>query len=443
MEAGFFDKATETISRESLARHQYQRLERLLTTLYGTNRFYTSKFDEAGIKPEDVRSLDDLTHLPFTLKDELVEAQAADPPFGTNVTFPPSRYIRFHQTSGTTGVPLRVLDTGESWDWWGRCWGHVLAAAGVTAQDRMFMAFSFGPFIGFWAAVEGARQIGAMMIPGGGGDSSQRLHLMQQVRPTVLCCTPTYALRLAEVASEEGLDLNEIPIRISVHAGEPGANIPATKARIASAWTAKCFDHAGASEVGAFAFECHLQPGGVHLIETEFIAEVLDPESSEPVQQGESGELVITNLGRPGFPVIRYKTGDLVSPNYEPCECGRVFMRFDGGILGRADDMIILRGMNIFPRAIENLLRQFEMVDEYRVNVYSEREMGVLEIEVELSSASGAEGQCKAIQRGLTNALGLRPVVKLAERGSLPRFELKAKRIRFIEGNPYEQAGQA
>ncbi len=429
----FFNKATETMSRVDLERHQYEKLQRMLARIYDRNLFYTDKFNAAGIKPTDIRSIDDVFNLPITTKDELVAAQAADPPLGTNATYHKSEYVRFHQTSGTTGVPLRVLDTDESWEWWGRLWGHVFAAAGITPEDRIFFAFSFGPFIGFWSAVEGARRMGSMMIPSGGGDSLQRLNLMQQVSPTVLCCTPTYALRLAEVAREADIDLDEIPIRVTLHAGEPGANIPATKARIGDAWTAKVFDHAGASEVGAYSYECGPQPGGIHVIETEFIAEVLDPDTGVPVQSGEIGELVITNLGRPCFPAIRYQTGDLVRPNFAQCECERTFMRFDGGILGRADDMIILRGMNIFPSAIENLIRQFDGVDEYRVNVFTEHEMGVLEIEVELASESGAEEERRAIQRGLTNALGLRPVVKLAERGSLPRFELKAKRIRFID----------
>lgn len=440
MRVSYFNKAVETMSREDLERLQVEKLQRMLARIYDRNIFYTAKLKEAGAKREDIRSLDDLALLPLTTKEELVCAQAADPPLGTTATFHISEYVRFHQTSGTTGVPLRVFDTVESWEWWGRCWGYVFTAAGITGKDRIFFAFSFGPFIGFWSAVEGARRLGSMMIPGGGGDSLQRLHLMQQANPTVLCCTPTYALRLAEVARDANLNLSEIPIRVTLHAGEPGANIPATKARIAEAWTAKCFDHAGASEVGAYTYECEPQPGGLHVIESEFIAEVLDLESGDPVQPGETGELVITNLGRPCFPAIRYRTGDLVRPNYAQCECERTFMRFDGGILGRADDMIVLRGMNIFPRAIENLVRQFESVDEYRVNVYTEHEMGVLEIEVELSTEDGAEEERRAIQRSLTNALGLRPVVKLAARGSLPRFELKAKRIRVFEDTSYPQA---
>jgi phenylacetate-CoA ligase len=436
----YFNKATETMSRRDLKRHQFEKLQRLLARIYEKNRFYTAKFKEAGVEPADIHSVDDLAKLPITIKDELIAAQAADPPLGTNATYHKSEYVRFHQTSGTTGVPLRVLDTDESWEWWGRCWGHVFAAAGITPEDRIFFAFSFGPFIGFWSAVEGARRMGSMMIPGGGGDSSQRLHLMQEARPTVLCCTPTYALRLAEVARDENIDLSEIPIRVTLHAGEPGANIPATKARIEAEWTAKCFDHAGASEVGAYTYECDPQPGGIHLIETEFIAEVLDPETGAPVEPGEIGELVITNLGRPCFPAIRYKTGDLVRPNYAQCECERTFMRFDGGILGRADDMIIMRGINIFPRAIENLVRQFDSVDEYRVNVYSEHELGVLEIEVELSLEHGAEEERRAIQRSLTNALSLRPVVKLVESGSLPRFDMKAKRVRVFDDSSKPQS---
>ncbi|HZD56336.1 MAG TPA: hypothetical protein VE136_06425, partial [Anaerolineales bacterium] len=204
-----------------------------------------------------------------------VWAQTEDPPFGTNATFSESAYTRIHQTSGTTGAPLRVIDTQESWAWWGKCWGYILSGAGLTADDRLLIPFSFGPFIGFWAAVEGAKEIGALMIPGGGRDSLQRLHLLFELGATAICCTPTYALRLAEVAREAGIDLRKSPVRVTVHAGEPGANIPATKARIEKAWGVKCFDHAGASEVGAHSFECELQPEGNHIIESEFIVQVV------------------------------------------------------------------------------------------------------------------------------------------------------------------------
>jgi len=428
----YFDEATETLPRESLHALQTEKLKMMLGQLYGRNRFYTAKLKASGIGPGDVRSLEDFSRLPMTTKAELARAQADGPPFGANATFPETAYTRFHQTSGTTGPPLRVLDTEESWDWWGRCWGHVLAGAGLTSADRLFVPFSFGPFIGFWAAVEGARKIGAMMVPGGGRDSLQRLHLMRELGVTAMCCTPTYALRLAEVAREAGFDLHEIPLRVTIHAGEPGANVPATRARIEAAWGVKCFDHAGASEVGAHSFECEAQMGGTHVIESEFIVEVIDPLTERASVPGETGELVITNLGRIGFPVIRYRTGDLVRLNLTPCECGRSFARFDGGVLGRSDDMVIVRGVNIYPAAIENLVRQFGAVDEFQVIVSPRRELAELEIAIELAGGADREITRATVEQTISNALGLRPTVTVAARGSLPRYELKSHRFKIV-----------
>jgi phenylacetate-CoA ligase len=425
----YFDRATETMPRDQLRSLQLNRLQSMLAQVYGRNRFYTARFNSAGLKPKDVQSLEDLNLLPMTTKDELVWAQAEDPPFGTNATFSESAYTRVHQTSGTTGVPLRVIDTEESWAWWGKCWGYILSGAGLTADDRLLIPFSFGPFIGFWAAVEGAKEIGALMIPGGGRDSLQRLHLLFELGATAMCCTPTYALRLTEVAREAGIDLRESPVHITVHAGEPGANIPATKARIEKAWGVKCFDHAGASEVGAHSFECELQPGGNHIIESEFIVQVVDPVTESEVPPGQMGELVITNLNRIGFPVVRYRTGDLVKLNLEPCNCGRTFARFQGGILGRADDMVVVRGVNVFPSAIENLIRQFDPVDEYQVRVVPHREMYELEIRLELAQEADLNATQSAIENTISESLGLRPAISVVPHGSLPRFELKAKRF--------------
>ncbi|SVD22163.1 uncharacterized protein METZ01_LOCUS375017, partial [marine metagenome] len=260
----YFDHSLETMPRKAFQTLQIEKLRSMLQKIYGRNQFYTKKLDKERVSHEEIRTLDDLVKLPLTNKAELMHDQQDVPPFGSNTTFPEAAYSRFHQTSGTTGTPLRVLDTPESWEWWGRCWGYVLAGAGLTENDRLFVPFSFGPFIGFWAAVEGARNIKAMMVPGGGRDSLQRLHLMKELGATAICCTPTYALRLAEVAKESEFDLNEIPLRVSIHAGEPGANVPSTKARIESVLGVKSFDHAGASEVGAHSFECEIQPDGTH-----------------------------------------------------------------------------------------------------------------------------------------------------------------------------------
>jgi phenylacetate-CoA ligase len=431
--AMIFDQSIEKTSREQLRELQFQRLQHLLRLLFGQNRFYTKKWRAAGCAPADVRSLADFRKLPFTHKSELMQAQEEAPPFGTNATFPENAYSRVHQTSGTTGAPLRVVDTPESWDWWGKCWGHVLRGAGVTAEDRIFLPFSFGPFIGFWAAVEGAKQLGAMMIPGGGWDSRQRLHMMRDLGATVICCTPTYALRLAEIAREENFDLRSIPVRALIHAGEPGANVARTKARIEAAWGAKCFDHAGASEVGAHSFECELQPGGIHVIESEFIVEVINTQTGEEVPPGETGELVITNLGRPGFPVIRYRTGDVVRLNLAPCACGRTFARFEGGLLGRSDDMVTIRGVNVYPTAIENVSRQFSAVDEFQVTVTTEQEMHHLEVQIEVASGNDPENVRANVEQAIHRAISLRPTVTVARPGALTRFEMKARRFRRLE----------
>ena len=424
----FFDQAIETMSHAQLEDLQHEKLKIMLEEIWERNAFYTNKLKAANLKPDGLRSLDDLQRLPLTTKHEIVSDQINNQPFGTNTTYPIKSYIRFHQTSGTTGTPFRVLDTEESWDWWGRCWGHVLSGAGLTNENRIFEAFSFGPFIGFWASVDGARQIGAMMIPGGGRDSLQRLEMMRDTGCTALCCTPTYALRLAEVARESNFDLSQIPMRSTVHAGEPGANIPATKKRIQEAWNAKCYDHAGASEVGAHSFECEVQPGGTHIIESEFIVEVINPQTGEVLPPGERGELVITNLGRWGFPVIRYRTGDLVEINQAECKCGRTFARFEGGILGRADDMVTVRGVNVFPSAVENIIRRFKEVDEYRVTVRTVKQMD--EMEVELEFAEGADiSLADVVAQAIDSALSFRPIIRVVERGALPRFELKAKRF--------------
>ena len=425
MEIAYFDP-NETLEREQLEEIQLAKLKDLLRQVMDSNPFYQRKLGAAGFKDaEGIRSLSDLSQLPFTIKEEFVADQAANPPFGTNLTFPLERYIKFHQTSGTTGTPLRWLDTDDSWDWWARCWAAVLCAAGVGPNDRIFFAFSFGPFIGFWSGFEGARKIGALALPGGGMDSRQRLYFLMENQASVLISTPSYALRLADVAKEEGLDLAKSGIQRTIHAGEPGACILATKRRIETLWGAKCFDHAGATEVGAFGFECAVQPGGVHLNEGEFIVEVIDPGTDSSADRG---ELVITNLGRAGMPVIRYRTGDLVHLDRVPCDCGRGFVRIQGGIIGRLDDMLIVRGVNIFPSSLENIVRGFAEIVEYRVKVIREREMDEMLIEIEVEGVSP-----DAIAQALINEskvrIGLRPQVTVVPPDTLPRFELKANRV--------------
>ena len=428
VEITFFDRDLETASRDRLRAIQEEKLARVLERVHGANRFVTAKLDGAGAAPADVRTLDDLAQLPFTTKGELMAAQEGGM-LSDNCTFPETSYTRMHQTSGTTGAPLRVFDTAESWDWWGHCWGYVLAGAGLTSSDRLFVPFSFGTFIGFWSALGGAKKIGALMIPGGGRNSEQRLRVMAELGITAMCCTPTYALRLAEFARDEGFDIDSLPLRITVHAGEPGANVPATKQRIETEWGVKCFDHAGASEVGPHSFECQVQSGATHAIDTEYIVEVIKPGTDEVAAPGEMGELVITNLGRIGFPVFRYRTGDFVRLDDSPCPCGRTFTRFAGGVIGRVDDMVVVRGVNIYPSAVENLLRSHPEVEEFRVTIAQRREMAAVVLEIECRDGVPGDEVARRVGADFIAKLGMQPEVTAVAPGVLPRFEMKARRF--------------
>ncbi len=399
----------------------------MLAEVGARNPFYRRHLAAAGTQPEAIRAAEDLERLPFLTKGELVEDQLANPPFGTTLTYPLERYVRLHQTSGTTGRPLRWLDTEEDWRWWGRCWAAVYAGAGVTAADRIFLAFSFGPFIGFWSAMEGARAVGALAIPGGGMDSVARLRALVDHGATVLCCTPTYALHLAQVAEREGFGIREGAVRATIHAGEPGASIPATQRRIEEAWGARCCDHYGMTELGAAGTPCPVRRDGVHVNEAEFIPEVIHPETGQGLPPGQRGELVMTNLGRWGSPVIRYRTGDLVDPEAGPCPCGSPFLFLRGGVVGRADDMVIVRGVNVFPSAIEAIVRELPEVVEFQVEVTVRREMEELGIRIEVEG-DGAAVAAKVTEL-VRHRLGLRPLVEVGPPGSLPRFELKARRF--------------
>jgi len=396
------------------------RFDEMRTILAGQNQFYAGRLGDGAPFEE----------LPFTTKQQLVDDQTKNPPFGTNLTFPLENYVRIHQTSGTEGKPVLWLDTQESWDWWLRCWGEVFKGAGVRAGDRVYVAFSFGPFIGFWAAFEAAQRMGVMVISGGGQSTEQRLHSILQRQSTVLVCTPTYALRLADEARQRGLDMRDSAIRITVHAGEPGASIPETRRRIQEAFGAKTFDHAGMTEMGAYGFECESQ-SGLHINEDEFIAEVIDPKTLEPVGDGQKGELVLTNLGRVGMPLIRYRTGDLGVISRQPCACGRRWARLAGGVLGRADDMITVRGVNVFPSAIENIVRRHPEVVEFAIEVHRQREMHELHLKVEIEGA--ANGVIERLGKEFSNDLRIRASIEQVADGSLPRFELKSRRLRVLD----------
>ncbi len=422
----------DQLDRRELSARQGERLTALISRIYGRNAFYTRKLDEAGVRVDALRLPDDLSKLPITTKAQLIADQAASPPWGSALTEPIERYTRYCQTSATSGRPLRWIDTNESWQWMLDCWKTVYHAAGVRAGDRVFFPFSFGPFLGFWTGFEAGCQLGLHCVPGGGMSSQQRLAIIESIGVTVVCCTPTYALRLAEVAAAHGSGpaLADSRVRLLIVAGEPGGNIPGTRERIESLWGARVIDHHGATEVGPLSFECIEGPGFLHLNEAEYICEVLSPTSDAAVSDGEKGELVVTNLGRTASPVIRYRTGDLVVRRLEPCACGRTWARVEGGVLARVDDMVAIRGVNVYPASIESVVRRFADVGEFRSTVSWTGSMRALTLDIEaLPGTADADGLAARVAHELRVALGLNVPVRLVEAGSLPRFEMKARRF--------------
>lgn len=381
-------------------------VRQLLRDVVGPNPFYTKKF--VGL---DVEALERMEEIPYTTKAEWVADQLENPPYGTNLTFALERYTRYCQTSGTTGKPMRWLDTNDSWQWMLNSWQAVYQAAGIRSGDKLFFAFSFGPFLGFWTAYDCASRMGCMALPGGGMSTVARVQMILANEVDAVLCTPTYALHMAQIASHENLDLAGSSVRSLIVAGEPGGSIPATRHAIEVAWGATCLDHHGMTEVGPVTVP---HPEGLMVIGKSYHAEAVD------VGPDGIGELVLTTLGRTGSPLIRYRTGD------------RVRMREDGvllgGILGRADDMRIVRGVNIYPAAIEAIVRQVDGVMEFRVR---ETVVGAMsEIEVEIEPEYSEEGDLiqSELESQLRQAFAMRIPVKVLEPGDLPRFELKARR---------------
>ena len=417
----------EALEAPALVQHQLSRLNKLLKAVLPQNEFYAEKL-AAQITPErwakaegPIASLDELAELPFTFKEELLGGRQGHH-LAANLTYPQTQYVRFHQTSGTRGRPLVVLDTAEDWQWWMDCWQFVLDAADIQPDDVAFMAFSFGPFIGFWSAYEAARERGCLVVPGGGLNTLARLELLRTSKAMAVFCTPSYALHMAEVAAEHQIDVGGMGVLKLICAGEPGGSIPEIRQRIETAWNARVLDHGGSSEVGPWGYG-DLAGSGLQVLESEFIAEFHSVETGTPAAEGELAEMVLTNLGRYGSPVIRYRTGDLVRPVWQHERANR-FVLLDGGVLGRTDDMMIIRGVNVFPSSLEQILRSFPEVVEYRMTVRKDTEMDHLVVQIE------DRLDCPdRVAQELCLRLGLKVEVQTVPLGSLPRFEGKGKRF--------------
>ena len=428
-------RPARSAAREALAARKLARLQRLLGEVLPHNAFYAAKLARIA-DPQGIASLADLGDWPFTFKEELVGAHPSGRP--GNLTWPVERYVRYHQTSGTHGRPLPVFDTAADWHWWMESWRIVLDRGGVEAGDTVLVASSFGPYAGFWSGFDAAVARGALTIATGGMTSLARLDAITERRVTVLLATPSYALHLAEVAREAKIDTAALGVRLVIVAGEPGGSMAATRRRIAADWNADVLDHAGATEVGPWGVG-DLHGDGLDVIEEFFHPEFLSLESGGPAEPGEPAELVLTTLGRSGAPVIRYRTGDVVRPTWASAadvEAGACpWARLEGGIVGRTDDMLVIRGVNVFPQGIDEIVRGFPEIVEHRLTASTRESLDELSLEIEDHLDDPGR-----VARELAVRLGLRVEVRTVPRGALPRFEGKGRRFVDCRRPPEDNA---
>ncbi len=429
----YWNPKTETLERERLDALRLAKLRYQCEWAAARSPWYRRRFAEAGFEAVSLATLDDLRRVPVLTRDEWMESQAAAPPYGELPAIDPCDAIRVHTTSGTTGRgPLRAIDSRKDWAWIAEMWAYAIWGCGVRPDDVAYIAFGYGSFIGFWGLHYAMEKVGVLNVPGGAQSTEARVRQIVDFGATVVASTPTYALRLAQEASLLGVDLPGSAVKRLILSGEPAGSIPQTKALIEEQWGAKAFDTAGMTEIGTImVFECSEQPGGTHIIEDHMIEEVLDPQTLEPVSYGERGERVVTSFGRGALPLIRYRSGDLVvRVPASVCSCGRGFDIYEGGIQGRVDDMKLVRGTNVYPRAIEAIVREFPSVDEFQTVISREGIRDEITLRIELKPGSGEwETVADQLHRQLAQAHeGLNFRVERAAEGELPRFELKAKR---------------
>ncbi len=434
----YWNPKNETMSRDELQALQLFKLQKHVERAWHKSPFHRRLYETAGVTPDQIQSLDDIRRLPFMTREDWMACQAEQPLFGDLITRPREEAIRYHLTSGTSGrQPLRVLDSRKDWSWIAEMWCYGFWGIGVRPTDTVFFAFSYGSFIGFWGAHYCCEKIGSLVIPSGNMTTEQRVKQIAEMKPTVVCATPTYALRMGQCAEQMGIDLKkECNVRRVVISGEPASD--PVKRLIENMWGGKACDTAGMTEIGTIMiFEADNQPGGTHIIEDNFIEEVLDPETNEPVPYGEKGERVVTSFGRGFIPLIRYRTKDLVCKvPHTTSDCGRTWDLYEGGILGRVDDMKLIRGTNVYPRAVEAIVREYPEVEEFQIILTREDNIRD-EITVKVELAPDKEATWNDLHPKLGKDLadnheGLRFNVAKADQGELPRFELKAKRLQDL-----------
>lgn len=433
----FWNPYTETLPRAELDRLHLRKLRALVAYAYARSAMYRGVLDRAKVKPDDIRTMDDFEQrLPIIDKKEILEAQAAAPPFGDALAVPGDFFLHRFQTSGSTGVPLHIPLTHYSSLLWGESWMYLFWAIGLRPRHAFYFPFHWGVFAAFWSAYMGVRRLGGTVISGGGLDSKARVSQILAYRPDVVLATPTYALYLAEVAREMSVDLEKSSVSVVIVSGEPGGSIPTTRQAIAEAWGAEVYELYGIAELGPTNPGCRLGDR-VHLCEDWYHALVVDREGRR-VRDGEVGEHIVTSYIQHGQPLIKYRTHDLVRWTHAPCACGTTWVGYPGGVLGRTDHMIIVKGVNVYPTAVEALLHRVAGLSEhYEVHVSREAANDVVTVKAEARADVPAalypriRGEAAGLLKG---TIGVSIGVEVRAPGTLPRYELKARR--FFDHRP-------
>lgn len=421
--------AIETAPREEIAALQCYRLIRMVRRVYENVPFYRKKLDEMGIQPGDIRTLDDLRRLPFTYKQDLRDNY----PYGL-FAVPRAQLARIHASSGTTGKQTVVGYTHNDLKIWGEITARALSAAGVTAEDFVHISYGYGLFTGGLGLHEGATTLGASVIPVSTGNTKRQIQIMQDFGSNCLCCTPSYAMHIAETMQQMGVDPSSLKLRAGIFGAEPWTE--AMRRRIEEMMRIKAYDIYGMSELmgPGVAYECSAQDG-MHINEDHFIVEVIDPETGEPVPDGEKGELVFTCISKEALPLIRYRTRDISAVTREKCSCGRTFLRMKKP-QGRTDDMLIIRGVNVFPSQVESVLLGFDFVTpNYQITVSREGALDSVSIDVEMAAGVAfdtvreVESRARMLRSAIEQVLNIAATVRLVPPGTLERSEGKARHV--------------
>lgn len=420
----------ETLPREALESLQLKRLQQTVEKVYAAVPFYRKSFDNCGIKPADIKSLSDLQRLPFTLKKDMRDSY----PYGL-FAVPLEQIVRIHASSGTTGKPTVVGYSRRDIDNWTELMARSFVAAGTDRGDIIHNAYGYGLFTGGLGAHYGAERVGASVIPMSGGNTKKQLMIMQDFGSTVLTCTPSYSLYLAEVAAEEGIDIRKLKLKVGILGAEPWSE--KMRQEIEAKLNIKAIDIYGLSEIlgPGVGIECIEAQNGLHIWEDHFIPEIINPETGEVLPDGEKGELVITTITKEGIPLIRYRTRDITRLIKEPCVCGRTHARIER-LSGRSDDMLIIRGVNVFPSQIESVLFNIEGVEpHYQLIVERDGNLDTLEVQVEVNEQTFSDeikilqGLSNKIKKDIKDLLGVTCKVRLVEPKTITRSEGKAKRV--------------